>query len=185
VLDVHALSGAGLPRLRSSTLVAVSVAVDSYHVPGGRAGWPDQVISYDTRFRNAVAFGVRTGCLPAPTRAALIVLVKTSPSIVRILLGFPLPVQNCSREHRLRLHAIPSAVDPPIGERARPRRRHHETGVRHGNQAGGAGGGSARLARVDGGRASRSRSAPAGGIACGVRGGGSERSERCGGTSGE
>jgi len=32
-----------------------------------------------------------------------------------------------------------------------------------GNQARGSGGGSARLARVDGGRASRSRSAPAGG----------------------
>ncbi len=44
----------------------------------------------------------------------------------------------------------PVAVDPPIGERARPRCRHHETGVRHGNHAGGAGGGSARLARVGG-----------------------------------
>jgi hypothetical protein len=56
----------------------------------------------------------------------------------------------------------PVAVDPSIGERARPQRRHRETGVRHGNHAGGAGGESARLARVDGGRASRSPRAPAG-----------------------
>jgi len=55
---------------------------------------------------------------------------------------------------------IPSAVDPPLWERARRRRRHDTTTATNGNHAGGAGGGSARLARVDGGRASRSRSAP-------------------------
>lgn len=84
-----------------------------------------------------------------------------------------------------RILAIPSAVDPPLWERARPRRRHDTTGVRDGNHAGGAGGGSARLARVDGGMTgsailpSRSQSAPAGGFrSCPLTGAGAARAAR-------